>query len=323
MFGDTSKARPPVYPPACECLNAVRYRADVGLNRSSNINLPNDKLHCFGSRRCASIDVFYWAATTNGGDLVTENVLTDAVDGILTITINRPEKRNAVDLATAEAIGAAVDRLDAEDDLRVAVLTGAGSTFCAGMDLAAFARGERPVTAERGFAGLCTIPPAKPIIAAVEGHALGGGLELAMACDLIVAGSQVQFGLPEVRRGLIAAAGGVLRLPRKIPPQIAMEMVLTGCPIDAHRAAALGLINRVVEPGAALAGAYELARAISDNAPLAVQTGKDIVTRSAQWELVEAFELQRPAVQSVMSSQDAREGALAFAEKRAPVWQGC
>ena len=249
------------------------------------------------------------------------NVLTDVTDGVLIITINRPEKRNAIDKATAEDIGTAIDRLDSEDALRVAVLTGAGKSFCAGMDLQAFARGERPVTGERGFAGMCTVPPQKPIIAAVEGHALGGGCELAMACDVVVAARDVRFGLPEVRRGMIAAAGGLVRLPRKIPQQIAMEMILTGRPIDAERAAALGLINRVTEPGAALAGALEIAEEIAANAPLAVRASKDIVTRSADWELVEAFALQRPVVQSVMSSGDAREGAIAFAEKRAPVWQ--
>lgn len=249
-------------------------------------------------------------------------VVTETLGNVLTITINRPEKRNAVDKATAEAIGVAVDTLDKDDRLRVAVLTGAGGTFCAGMDLQAFARGERPVTEERGFAGICTLPPRKPIIAAVEGHALGGGLELAMACDVIVAGADVRFGLPEVRRGLVAAAGGLLRLPRKIPSQIAMEMVLTGRPIDAQRAAGLGLINRVTEPGEALTAATEIANEIAQNAPLALQASKEIVTRSQDWELVKAFELQRPAVQMVMTSEDAREGALAFAEKRTPVWRG-
>ncbi|QZT58567.1 crotonase/enoyl-CoA hydratase family protein [Mycolicibacterium austroafricanum] len=249
-------------------------------------------------------------------------VVTETLGNVLTITINRPEKRNAVDKATAEAIGVAVDALDKDDDLRVAILTGAGGTFCAGMDLQAFARGERPVTEERGFAGICTVPPCKPIIAAVEGHALGGGLELAMACDLIVAGSDVRFGLPEVRRGLVAAAGGLLRLPRKVASQIAMEMVLTGQPIDAQRAANLGLINRITEPGHALAAAIEIAEEIAANAPLAIQASKEIVTRSQDWELVKAFELQRSAVQAVMASEDAHEGAVAFAEKRKPVWRG-
>lgn len=253
---------------------------------------------------------------------MTENVLTHADGGVLTITINRPEKRNAVDKATAEAIGAAVDRMDGDDEIRVAILTGAGGTFCAGMDLAAFARGERPVAGERGFAGICTVPPQKPIIAAVEGHALGGGCELAMACDVIVAAADVKFGLPEVRRGLVAAAGGLLRLPRLVPRQIAMEMILTGQPVSAQRAADLGLVNRVTEAGGALATAREIADVIAANAPVAVRVSKQIVSRSPDWELVEAFELQRSAVQMVMTSEDAREGSRAFAEKRAPRWQG-
>ena len=251
------------------------------------------------------------------------NVLTDVTDGVLIITINRPEKRNAIDKATAEDIGGR----DRPTRFRGRPAGGRYSRAPArasapGWTCRHSPGGERPITGERGFAGMCTVPPQKPIIAAVEGHALGGGCELAMACDVVVAASDVKFGLPEVRRGLVAAAGGLVRLPRKIPQQIAMEMILTGRPIDAERAAALGLINRVTEPGAALAGALEIAAEIAANAPLAVRASKDIVTRSADWDLVEAFTLQRSTVQSVMTSDDAREGARAFAEKRDPVWQG-
>jgi enoyl-CoA hydratase len=249
-------------------------------------------------------------------------VLTDASDGVLTITIDRPQVRNALDLATTEALAAALDQLDADADLYVGILTGANGIFCAGMDLKAFLSGERPVIAGRGFGGLTEAPPVKPLIAAVEGLALGGGFELALACDLIVAAEDVRLGLPEVRRGLIAAAGGVLRLPRQIPYHLAMEFVLTGKDFDAERARDWGLVNRVSPPGGALALARELAKEIRANGPLAVQASKRLIVESADWTLAEAFGRQREYTTRVMQSADAAEGARAFAETRPPVWVG-
>jgi enoyl-CoA hydratase/carnithine racemase len=176
-------------------------------------------------------------------------VLSEAADGVLTVTLNRPEARNAVNRQLAGAVAAALEGLDADDDLRVGVITGAGGTFCSGMDLKAFAAGERPTVAGRGFAGIAQRAARKPLIAAVEGYALAGGFEVALACDLIVAARDARFGIPEVKRGLVAAAGGLLRLPRRIPYHLAMELALTGEPVDAPRAKELGIVNRLAEPG--------------------------------------------------------------------------
>jgi len=254
---------------------------------------------------------------------MSDSVGIEVADGIATITLNRPEVRNAIDKATADALAAAVDDVDARDDVAVVILTGAGSTFCAGMDLKAFgATGERPIHQERGAFGFVRKPPEKPVIAAIEGSALGGGLELALACDLIVVARSSKLGLPEVKRGLVAAAGGVLRLPRRIPQAVAMEMILTGEPISANQALACGLVNEVVEDGSALAAAADLAASVAANAPLAVRTAKRIVTDSADWPMDEAFDRQAPWVDRVRSSRDATEGARAFAEKRAPRWTG-
>ncbi len=242
---------------------------------------------------------------------------------VATITLDRPEVRNAIDRATAEALSAALDSFEARDDLRAAVLTGSGTVFSAGMDLKAFStNGERPVTAGRGGFGIVERPPAKPIVAAVEGRALGGGFEIALACDLIVAAEDAEFGLPEVRRGLVAAAGGVLRLPLRVPRNVAMELVLTGAPIGASRAYELGLVNRVVPVGDAVAAAQSLAAQIAGNAPLAVQAAKLLVGAATEWPAAEAFALQRPHTDRVRSSADAAEGARAFLEKRPPVWTG-
>jgi enoyl-CoA hydratase/carnithine racemase len=260
---------------------------------------------------------------TAGTPVTAGPVRLEVADGIALITLDRPEVRNAVDRATAEAISAALDEVDTRADIRVAVLTGTGTVFSAGMDLKAFsATGERPIVAGRGAFGIVERPPAKPLIAAVEGRALGGGFEIALACDLIVAGENAQFGLPEVKRGLVAAAGGVLRLPRRIPRTVAMELVLTGEPVSAARALALGLVNRVVAAGTAAEQARALAAAIAANAPLAVRTAKLLVDRSADWHADEAFARQAPHTDLVRSSLDAAEGARAFVEKRAPVWGG-
>ena len=238
------------------------------------------------------------------------------------ITINRPDARNALDGATGRAIAAAADVLDADPDLRVGVLTGAGGTFCAGMDLKAFLSGDLPEIAGRGLAGITITPPRKPLIAAVEGWALAGGLELVLACDLVVAADGSKFGVPEVKRGLVAAAGGALLLTRRIPFAQAMELLLTGEPITADRAAALGLVNRLVPDGTALDRALELAEVIAANGPLAVAVTKQIARSQADWTLTEGWQRQAELYKPVFESQDAREGAAAFAEKRAPGWRG-
>jgi enoyl-CoA hydratase len=251
-----------------------------------------------------------------------DDVLVEAADGVLTIAINRPGQRNAVTLAVAERIAAALDELDGRADLAVGVLTGTGGTFCAGMDLKRFLAGEQAHVPGRGFGGLVEAPPRKPLIAAVEGWALGGGFELVLACDLVVAGEGARFGLPEARRGLIARAGGAVRLPRRLPRAIALELLLTGEPLAAGRAAAHGLVNRVVPDGGALAAARELAATIAANAPLAVAAAKALALDSAAWPEAEIFARQAAYTELVFASDDAREGAAAFAERRTPRWQG-
>lgn len=250
------------------------------------------------------------------------SVLTEFDSGIAIFTINRPESRNAVDLGVAEAMAAAVDEFEARPDLVVGILTGAGGNFCAGMDLKAFARGEKPSLPGRGFAGIAEQPPTKPLIAAVEGWALAGGCELALAADLVVAARDAKFGIPEVKRGLVAAGGGLLRLPRVLPYQTAMELALTGDPLTAPQAHARGLVNVLTEPGKALEGARELAARIAANGPLAVRVTKQVVSLAARYTDPEAFEAQRELTGPVFTSADAKEGAVAFAEKRAPVWVG-
>lgn len=242
--------------------------------------------------------------------------------GVLTITIDRPEARNAINLEVAESIASAIDSFEADNSLSVAVITGAGGTFCAGMDLKAFSRGERPSIPGRGFAGLTERPPTKPLIAAVEGWALAGGWELALTADLIVAASNAKFGLPEVKRGLVAAAGGLLRLPKTLPYHVAMQVALTGDPLSAEIAQQHGLVNIVCEPGDALAEATNLANSIAANAPLALQASKQIVSESIGYTVPEDFDAQRKIAERAISSADAKEGALAFAEKRTPVWTG-
>lgn len=249
-------------------------------------------------------------------------VIVERGDGLLVITINRPHARNAIDAATSVAVAEAVDELDADPDLSVGILTGAGGTFCAGMDLKAFLRGERTELPGRGFAGLTQAPPAKPLIAAVEGYALAGGCELVLACDLVVAARDASFGLPEVRRGLIAGSGGLLRLPGRIPPQIAMEHALTGDPLPATEAHRWGLVNRLTEPGGALAGARELAERIAGNGPLAVRITKRVIVESPSWPAEELWDRQNVLLEQILASDDATEGAAAFAERRAPRWTG-
>jgi enoyl-CoA hydratase len=249
-------------------------------------------------------------------------VLTEARDGVLIITLNRPEAKNAANKALAEGLAAAIDELEASDGLRCAILTGAGGTFCSGMDLKAFVSGETPNIQGRGFAGLTEYRASKPIIAAVEGYALAGGFELAISCDLIVAAENSKFGIPEVKRGLAAAAGGLVKLPKQIPYRIAMELALTGDFVTAQRVYELGLINRISEPGRALDGALELAQKIAANGPLAIAASLKTIAGAQDWSSDEMFAKQNEIVSPVFTSEDAIEGATAFAQKRAPVWKG-
>ena len=249
-------------------------------------------------------------------------VVTEVNEGVMTITLNRPEAKNAVNLAMAEGIAAAIDELDSNHDIRVAILTGSNNTFCSGMDLKAFVSGEVPFIPGRGFGGLTEAPPAKPLIAAIEGYALAGGCELAMVCDLVVAAETARFGIPEVKRGLAAAAGGLMRFPRQLPYRVAMELALTGDFMAADRARDLGFINQTVPEGQALEAAHALAAKIAGNGPLAVKLSKQVVREQQDWATGEMFAKQQEILQPVFSSEDAIEGATAFAEKRAPNWKG-
>jgi enoyl-CoA hydratase len=252
-----------------------------------------------------------------------ETPLLTSVDGdILLLVLNRPQVRNAVNADLAHAVSRALNEFDACADLRVAVITGAGGTFCAGMDLRAFAAGESARVGNHGFMGLTNRQLAKPLIAAVEGAAMGGGFEVALACDLLVCARSARLGLSEVKRGLAATGGGLLRLPRRVPWNLAMEMALTGEPIDGQRASDIGLANRLTEPGGALRQAMELARLVARNAPLAVAASKEIIHHQQDWPIDEAFERQDSWDQRLKASDDAREGARAFMEKRAAVWVG-
>jgi enoyl-CoA hydratase len=253
---------------------------------------------------------------------MSDAVLTEVDGGVAVITINRPEARNAVNGAVARGIAGALDELDARKDVVAYVLTGAGGTFCAGMDLKGFLTGDDPTAKGRGFGGITERPPAKPIIAAIEGYALAGGFEIALSCDMIVASSEAKFGLPEVRRGLVAGAGGLLRLPQRIPYHAAMEIALSGDHFPASRLAELGLVNRLTEPGEALRTARELAIRIAENAPLALAATKRVIVESRDWPSDEQFGRQGEIIGPVFGSKDAMEGAAAFAEKRKPVWRG-
>ena len=242
--------------------------------------------------------------------------------GVAVVTINRPDSKNAVDLATSHGLIQALDEVEARSDISVAIITGAGGSFCAGMDLKAFLRGENVRIPGRGFGGVTQSISSKPWIAAVEGYALAGGFEIALWCDLIVAAETARFGLPEVKRGLVPNAGGLLRLPRQASPRIAAELILTGDIVPAAKIAAHGLINCVVEQGGALAAAQALAARITPNGPMALAACKRVMFESEDWPSTEMFDRQNVITAPVFASADAKEGARAFGEKRAPEWQG-
>lgn len=248
-------------------------------------------------------------------------VLTQAQDGVLIITINRPEAKNAVNQAVAQGIAAATEQLDNDNSLNAGIITGAGGTFCSGMDLKAFLKGELPSIKGKGFAGFVEAPPKKPLIGAVEGYALAGGMEIATACDLLVANDKAQFGIPEAKRSLVAAGGGLLSLTSIIGQRMAMELALTGDFISATRAYEMGFVNRVTD-GAALEAALELAARVAANGPLALIASKRIINERPDWSSAEMWKKQAEIAMPVLTSKDAREGAAAFAEKRKPNWTG-
>ncbi|KAA1416901.1 crotonase/enoyl-CoA hydratase family protein [Nocardioides humilatus] len=283
----------------------------------------------------ASADPIGWQVTVAGSDVTIEDrdrhevppcpeptVLVEDRGQVRVITLNRPARRNAIDLATAQLLEKVIDAFEDDDSVRVAVLTGAGGTFCAGMDLKAAAMGEFAITERRGPLGIAAQPISKPVIAAVEGHALAGGCELALVADLIVASSDSQFGIPEVKRGLVAAAGGVLRLSQRLPRNVAVELALTGDPMPAARMAELGLVNRIAEPGKVLDAALDLAQQIVINAPISVAVSREIIEQAPGWSREEEFQRQLDLATRAVLSEDATEGVVAFAEHRQPVWKG-
>ena len=253
---------------------------------------------------------------------MSDEVLVERHGAVQVITINRPEARNALNGAVAVGIRDAVDELDAATELRAGVLTGAGGTFSAGMDLKAFLNGEVPSFPGRGLCGITQTPPRKPLVGAAEGWALAGGFELLLACDLVVAGASARFGVPEVKRGLVAGAGGALLLAQRVPRALALQMLLTGDPIDAARGAEIGLVNYVTEDGQALPMAIELAGRIAANAPLALIATKQIAYGGGDWPAGQRWDRMLELMAPVFASEDAKEGARAFAAKRPPVWQG-
>lgn len=253
---------------------------------------------------------------------MSDELLRERQGHIEILTINRPEARNAINLATATALSTALDEIENDDDVWVVVLTAAGDkAFSAGMDLKAFATGEFPIT-EKGFGGITKRAFPKPLIAACNGSALAGGCEIMLSCDLVVAADHAKFGIPEVKRGLVAGAGGLIRLPKRIPPVLALELALTGDPIDADRALQIGLINRVVPAEQLMAAAMELAETIAKNAPMAVRLSKQVIKESAELTEDEAWAVNDSVFGAIGKSSDAMEGAIAFAEKREPNWTG-
>jgi enoyl-CoA hydratase len=249
-------------------------------------------------------------------------VLTERRGHVLVVTLNRPEVKNACDGALAAQMNAAMDLLDNDDDLFVGVVTGAGGDFSAGADLKAAARGELRERPARGGFGVFRRPPRKPLIAAVEGVAVGGGLELCMSCDIIVAATNARMGLPEVRHNVVAIGGGLFRLPRRIPYHLAMELALSGELKGPEFFERWGLVNKLVAPGEALAAALALADKLMVNGPTALAATKEIIYQGVNWTEEEAWERQMPIALQAINSEDRKEGLQAFVEKRKPVWKG-
>lgn len=252
----------------------------------------------------------------------------ERIGSVAVITLNRPRSRNAVNAELSTAVGTALEELEADPNLHVGIITGAGPAFCAGADLRSLAAGE-PITApghpEWGFAGIVEHEVSKPLIAAVNGFALGGGTEILLACDLAVLSEEAALGLPEVKRGLFAAAGGLIRMPRQLPVKVVMELALTGETMSPQDALRWGLVNRVVPVGEVLSSAMELAVAVAENAPLAVRTSKKLIKRAAAegsaWD-GDIWALQQEQLVLILATADAREGSMAFAEKRPATWTG-
>jgi enoyl-CoA hydratase len=259
---------------------------------------------------------------SDASTVTAEPVLAETRGSVLLITLNRPEVRNAVNAALAAGVGGALDQLDEDDNLSVGVLTGAGGFFCAGMDLGAFVKGESPWFGDRGFAGIAQRSSRKPLIAAIEGFAVAGGMEIALACDLIVAAKGAKMGIPEATRSLVAAGGALLRLPRRMPYHVVMELALTGATMPAERFHHFGVVNALAEPGAAVDVAMELAERLAKNGPLALAASKRILQEQFDWSSAEMWEKQGAISGPVFASEDAKEGANAFKEKREPVWKG-
>jgi enoyl-CoA hydratase len=256
---------------------------------------------------------------------MSDEVLRERRGGVEILTINRPEARNAINGGVSRAMSSIMDELAEDDGCAVVVITGSGEkAFCAGMDLKAFSSGEGGdiIGASGGFAGLTKRDFPKPIIAAVNGSALAGGFEIMLSCDLVIAAEHATFGIPEAKRGLIAGAGGLIRMPKRLPMAIALELAMTGDPIDAARALSLGLVNKVVPADALLTEALALADRIAANAPLAVRYSKSVMKQAADVPESEGWAINDAAVGIVFTSADAMEGPIAFAEKRPPNWQG-
>ena len=250
------------------------------------------------------------------------DVLLDVTDGIATVTMNRPQCRNALNGSLCEALAQAFADIVSRDDIKVGIITGSGSSFCSGMDLKAFARGENISSRGLPMGVDQRIDIDKPMIAAVEGYAIAAGFELLGFCDIVVAGRSAKFGLSEVKRGLIPAGGGLLWLARQAPARLVNEWILTGDEIDADTLLRHGVINRICDDHQALNVARDMALRISANGPLALAACKRILRESPNWTVREMFERQQPSVEAIFASADAREGATAFAQKRLPAWQG-
>jgi enoyl-CoA hydratase len=261
-------------------------------------------------------------ATATASSPAGEPVLTESRGNVLLITLNRPDVRNAVNAALAAGLAGALDELDGDDSLSVGVLTGAGGFFSAGMDLGAFVKGESAWFGDRGFAGITQRASRKPLIAAIEGFAMAGGMEIALSCDLIVAARGAKIGIPEAKRSLVAAGGALLRLPRRMPYHVVMELALTGDWLPAERFHEFGVVNSLAEPGAAVDVALELAERLAKNGPLALIASKQILQDQYDWTSADMWEKQGAISGPVFASEDAKEGASAFKEKRDPVWKG-